>query len=104
MNKTNLKRVIKVICLPILVIGLYYVPDGLLSAQVFTNLYSFAALGLYNTNSTGAYPHSSLVLSGSTLYGTTYAGGNSGGGTVFKINTDGSGLTNVYSFSAMYCY
>jgi uncharacterized repeat protein (TIGR03803 family) len=31
-----------------------------------------------------------LVLSGSTLYGTTYRGGGAGAGTVFKLNIDGS--------------
>ena len=40
----------------------------------------------------GASPKGSLTLSGSTLYGMTWAGGSSGGGgTVFKINTDGTG-------------
>src|SRR5206468_2874221 len=39
-----------------------------------------------------------LVLSGSTLYGTTSGGGGSGYGTVFKINTNGTGFTNVHNF------
>jgi uncharacterized repeat protein (TIGR03803 family) len=33
------------------------------------------------------------------LYGTTSAGGGSGNGTVFAVNTDGSGFTNLHSFS-----
>ena len=38
-------------------------------------------------------PLSKLVLSGPTLYGTArYGGGVSGGGGVFKVNTDGSGF------------
>ncbi len=45
----------------------------------------------------GSYPQADLVVSGTTLYGTTYAGGdsysadNSGYGVVFKLNTDGAG-------------
>ncbi len=48
---------------------------------------------LYNfTGGTDGYdPNASLTLSGSTLYGTTTYGGNAGCGTVFRINTDGSG-------------
>jgi len=41
-----------------------------------------------------------LVLSGNTLYGTTYNGGTSGNGTVFAINTDSTGFTNLYNFTA----
>src|SRR5437667_183961 len=40
-----------------------------------------------------------LVLSGSTLYGTKSNGGNSNGGTVFGINTDGSGFAVLHNFS-----
>jgi uncharacterized repeat protein (TIGR03803 family) len=39
-----------------------------------------------------------LILSGSTLYGTTQSGGNSGRGTVFAIQTNGTSFTNVYRF------
>jgi uncharacterized repeat protein (TIGR03803 family) len=50
-------------------------------------------------NVDGANPWAGLVLSGSTLYGTTYSGGSSGNGTVYAVNTDSSGFTNVYSFT-----
>jgi uncharacterized repeat protein (TIGR03803 family) len=33
------------------------------------------------------------------LYGTTYDGGLNGGGTVFKINTDGTGYATLYNFT-----
>jgi uncharacterized repeat protein (TIGR03803 family) len=67
----------------------------------FTNLHSFTATsGSPATNSDGAQPYESLILSGSTLYGMTLAGGNSGNGAVFSINTDGSGFTNLHSFTA----
>jgi len=61
----------------------------------FTNLYSFTG-GI-----DGGYPMAGLILSGNTLYGTTYHGGSSGNGTVFKINTDGSDFTTLYSFTAL---
>jgi uncharacterized repeat protein (TIGR03803 family) len=43
------------------------------------------------TGGDGAYPEASLVLAGSTVYGTTEGGGSSGAGVVFRMNTDGSG-------------
>ena len=44
------------------------------------------------TNSDGYAPSGGLALSGNMLYGTTGGGGTLGGGTVFKVNTDGSGF------------
>ena len=67
----------------------------------FTNLHSFTAKsGLASTNSDGAYPSAGLILSGNTLYGTANGGGSSGNGTVFAVNTDGTGFTNLHSFTA----
>jgi uncharacterized repeat protein (TIGR03803 family) len=40
-----------------------------------------------------------LALSGNTLYGTATGGGSSGWGTVFAVNTDGTGFTNLHSFT-----
>jgi uncharacterized repeat protein (TIGR03803 family) len=51
------------------------------------------------SNSDGASPYAGLILSGNTLYGTTFYGGTSGYGTVFAINTDGTGFTTLYSFT-----
>jgi uncharacterized repeat protein (TIGR03803 family) len=74
----------------------------------FTNLHSFTqtfssytnAFGeVINTNSGGAEPYAGLVLSGNTLYGTAYRGGSSGVGTVFKVNTDGTGFTTLHNFA-----
>ena len=64
----------------------------------FTTLYSFSEVP-FGTNSDGAYP-SSLILSSNTLYGTTDGGGSSGAGTVFKLNTDGTGFSMLYTLSA----
>ncbi len=66
----------------------------------FTNLYSFSALTVDSTNSDGSSPLSGLVLGGDTLYGTANDGGPGGAGTLFKIQTNGTGFTNIYSFNA----
>jgi uncharacterized repeat protein (TIGR03803 family) len=69
----------------------------------FTTLHSFAALAFNSsgnyTNSDGSGPSAGLILSGNTLYGTANGGGSSGNGTVFAVNTDGSGFTNLYNFT-----
>ncbi len=51
------------------------------------------------SNVDGVNPYGGLVLSGNTLYGTTDLGGPSGLGTVFKVNTDGTGFTSLYNFA-----
>src|SRR5438874_1786783 len=62
------------------------------AAQTFTTLHGF-------TGSDGTGPEAALILSGKTLYGTTVSGGSLGVGTVFKVNTDGTGFTNLYHFT-----
>jgi uncharacterized repeat protein (TIGR03803 family) len=47
----------------------------------------------------GIGPNGSLILSGSTLYGMTNSGGTAGSGTVFKINTNGTGFSLLHSFA-----
>jgi uncharacterized repeat protein (TIGR03803 family) len=69
----------------------------------FTNLYSFSRKSVGTspaTNDDGAFPNSDLILSGNTLFGTATEGGYFGNGTVFKINTDGSGFAVLHHFSA----
>jgi uncharacterized repeat protein (TIGR03803 family) len=67
----------------------------------FTNLHHFTATsGAALTNSDGATPEGGLVLAGDTLFGTTYVGGSSGQGAIFAVNTDGTGFTNLHSFTA----
>lgn len=78
-------------------------PDG----TSFTNLYSFSATSFTSfsnpppvlTNSDGARPYAGLILSSNVLYGTTGYGGTAGGGAVFRINTDGTGFTNLHSLN-----
>lgn len=47
----------------------------------------------------GGNPEGGMVLSSNVLYGTTYSSGSYNEGMLFKINTDGSGFSNLYSFS-----
>jgi uncharacterized repeat protein (TIGR03803 family) len=58
----------------------------------FETLYSFSAGGTNSdgvwTNSDGAYPEASLVVSGNILYGTTTYGGMNGLGTVFQLTIE----------------
>jgi uncharacterized repeat protein (TIGR03803 family) len=69
----------------------------------YTAIHNFTSLsaseGTYGTNSDGGYPYASLILSGNTLYGTAFVGGGLGWGTVFAVNTDSTGFTNLHSFT-----
>ena len=52
-----------------------------------------------NTGGDGYFPNDSLVLVGSTLYGTTANGGAGfSDGVVFKVNIDGTGYQVLHSF------
>jgi uncharacterized repeat protein (TIGR03803 family) len=50
-------------------------------------------------NSDGIHPQAGLAAAGDRLYGVMSGGGNGGAGTVFALNTDGSGFTNLHEFS-----
>lgn len=70
----------------------------------FLVLHSFGAgnansAGIY-TNSDGINPQAGLLLSGTTLFGTAYAGGEWGDGAVFALNVDGSGFRVLHAFTA----
>jgi len=67
----------------------------------FTTLHSFTAYtGSYPyINSDGVDPRAGLILSGNILYGTATGGGSVGAGTVFTVNTDGTGFTTLHNFN-----
>jgi len=65
------------------------------SGNGFTNFYSFTG------GADGASPTASLILSGSTLYGTASSGGSAGNGTVFSVHTDGTGFSVLHTFSTL---
>jgi uncharacterized repeat protein (TIGR03803 family) len=99
----------KTFALPMLAVALVYGLAGHVTAQTLTTLYSFSAAfpytisnalgvsGPWYTNSDGFGPND-VILSGDTLYGTTFAGGAGANGTVFKVNTNGTGFTVLHSF------
>jgi uncharacterized repeat protein (TIGR03803 family) len=89
--------------LPTLIVAIGLVPANRVTAQTFTTLHSFTATSCYSCpNSDGAGPSVGLIMAGdtTTLYGTTVYGGSYGGGTLFKVNTDGKGFTALHSFTA----
>ena len=88
----------------------------------FQVLHHFAAIDGTGANSSGtgairegAFPASSLTLSGGRLYGVTSGGGanlktissgtagliTTGTGTLYSLNVDGTGFTTHYNFSAL---
>jgi uncharacterized repeat protein (TIGR03803 family) len=76
----------------VLTTALSAAPTSRLGGQTLTVLHSFSG-------SDGANPWAGLILSSGRLYGTTFAGGGFGSGTVFAINTNGTGFTNLHNFN-----
>src|SRR6266850_775830 len=75
----------------------------------FANLHSFTETDSLGRNSDGVGPNR-LILEDGVLYGTASLGGmyltdspRRGNGTVFKVNTDGTGFTTLHSFTAASC-
>jgi uncharacterized repeat protein (TIGR03803 family) len=61
-------------------------------------LHSFGAG--YVNDGTNAYP-APLQGSDGLRYGTTYGGGTSGGGTIFRLANDGTGYSVIYNFGSV---
>ncbi|MFC1889128.1 choice-of-anchor tandem repeat GloVer-containing protein [Thermodesulfobacteriota bacterium] len=59
----------------------------------FTLLHEFSGI------TDGRSPQGDLTLSGNTLYGMTYAGGASGMGVIFSIDTDGNNFDLLHEFA-----
>jgi uncharacterized repeat protein (TIGR03803 family) len=87
---THLKHLL---LLPVLMAGLGLFPARRVAAQNLTNLHNFTGV------TDGANPYGGLTLSGNTLYGTASGGGSAGNGTVFAVNLDGTGFTNLHRFA-----
>lgn len=79
--------------LPVLIATLGLMPAGRVTAQTFTTVHNFTG------GNDGANPEAGLLFSGNTLYGTASGGGISGNGTVFAINSDGTGFKVLHSFT-----
>ncbi len=92
--------------------GLILGPDGFLYGTAYhggSSLYgtifklettgsSFVVLQHLDAAATGAYPQAGLLLgSDGALYGTASAGGDFEAGTIFKLNSDGTGFTILKS-------
>lgn len=87
--------------------ALYGVTDAGGSASVGSifkvdkNGSALTVLHHFTTNrNDGRYPHGGLIkASDGVLYGTTYLGGSSNWGTIFKINQDGSAFALLHDFT-----
>ena len=71
----------------------------------YQNVLSFGAASGFDpsssgwTNTDGIHPQAGLVQSSNRLYGVMSSGGTYGSGTIFAVNTDGSGFTNLHYFT-----
>jgi len=66
----------------------------------FNLVYAFSALDTNGFNSEGSSPQGSLVQdAANNFYGTTYYGGSSGMGAVFKYNLSDSTMSSLHSFT-----
>jgi uncharacterized repeat protein (TIGR03803 family) len=72
--------------------------DGVVFA-INTDGSDFAILRSFDSTNDGAYLEDPLVVSGGTLYGTTYEGGTNSSGTVFGLNINGTGFSVLHAFT-----
>ena len=71
-------------------------PDG----SAFETLHVFSATDDYGVNADGRWPMAGLRLGrDGHLYGSTILGGDQGGGLIFALARDGSGLTSLHSLA-----
>src|SRR5262249_50845166 len=63
-----------------------------------TNGTGFTVLRDFHLSTTGVGPGALIQGTDGALYGKTYSGGSRGYGTVFRLNTDGTGFTVLKAF------
>ena len=80
------------LCLLVLLLAFAVLPSINVRSQSFRNLYNFP--GPYD----GGFLLSGVMLISNTLYGTSYNGSLNWNGTVYAVNTDGSGFHVVCTF------
>src|SRR5260370_13895433 len=86
--------------LPVTIAALGLMLTGQVTGQTLSVLHTFtSASGPNATNSDGANPSGSLILSGNTLYGTAVYGGSSCWGAVFTVNINGPGFATLDNFT-----
>ncbi|GEM_PF-1371452 len=66
--------------------------------KINTDGSAFTKILEFNKALSGCNPYGSLTISGSVMYGMTANGGNKGNGTIFKINSDGTGYSKLLDF------
>jgi uncharacterized repeat protein (TIGR03803 family) len=69
-------------------------PAGAGQPYALTALHTFAGAD-------GASPYAGLIRDGATLYGTTSYGGTDLAGTVFKVETGGTGFQTLHNFTGL---
>jgi uncharacterized repeat protein (TIGR03803 family) len=69
------------------------------NGTAFTTLHNFDGLDFANND--GARPVGDMMLSEGVLYGTAQRGGAFQNGSLFRMNTNGTGFTNLHNFTAL---
>jgi uncharacterized repeat protein (TIGR03803 family) len=60
----------------------------------------YSIMHSFSGSGDGSGPAGDLTVVGSTLYGTCQEGGSNAAGTIFEINTNGSGYSTIFTFPA----
>ncbi len=67
--------------------------------KINTDGNGFSKLIDFQNGNNGKLPQSSLLFDGTYLIGTTYSGGDAGGGSIYKIKPDGTSFSIVHEFT-----
>ena len=75
--------------------------NGGIVFSIGTNGTGYTILHSFTNSPDGEWVYGGLVLNSGILYGNTDSGGTNSAGTIFAINTNGSGYKILYDFSAI---